>query len=165
MNVRFQRSGGSPPDGRVVPGLALTHHSDRGRNNASADCQAPVESCRIRVRTSRHGECWNSGAVESFFGIVKKELVSRLRSPARTAARAVIFDYIEVFYNRERLHSSLGYVSPVDYARQLAVTEAAKGVHENGGGSERRMLTLVRNAEGVCRCLVKQVSWNASCWV
>ncbi len=79
----------------------------------------------MRSSMSRKGDCWDNAPMESFFATLKKELIHGRRFRTREQARREIFEYIEVFYNRERLHSSLGYVSPADYERQLAVKEAA----------------------------------------
>ena len=111
--------------GRRRPGPGLLHHSDRGSQYASADYQALLASYGMRSSMSRKGNCWDNAVMESFFGTLKKELVHRKRFRTRAEAWAALFEYIEVFHNRERQHSSLGYVSPVDYPRQLAVTEAA----------------------------------------
>jgi transposase InsO family protein len=67
---------------------------------------------------SRKGNCWDNAPVESFFGTLKQELVHRHHFPTRTIARQEVFDYIEVWYNRERSHSSLGYLSPLEYEQQ-----------------------------------------------
>jgi transposase InsO family protein len=64
---------------------------------------------------SRRGDCWDNAVAESFFATLKVELVHDALWPTRAAARTALFDYIEVFYNRQRLHSTLGYVSPVEF--------------------------------------------------
>lgn len=79
----------------------------------------------MRSSMSRKGDCWDNAPMESFFATLKKELIHQRRFRTRAEARREIFEYIEVFYNRERLHSSLGYVSPAEYERQLAVRLAA----------------------------------------
>ena len=111
--------------GRRRPGPGLLHHSDRGSQYASADYQALLASYGMRSSMSRKGDCWDNAPMESFFATLKKELIHQRRFRTREEARRGIFEYIEVFYNRERLHSSLGYVSPAEYERQLAVKEAA----------------------------------------
>jgi putative transposase len=70
---------------------------------------------------SRRGNCWDNAVVESFFSTLKRELVHHRRYRTRAEARLDVFEYLEVFYNRRRLHSSLGYLSPVDYERKMAV--------------------------------------------
>lgn len=110
---------------RRRPGAGLVHHSDRGSQYASRDYQALLSAYGMRSSMSRKGDCWDNAPMESFFATLKKELIHQRRFRTREEARREIFEYIEVFYNRERLHSSLGYVSPAEYERQLAVKEAA----------------------------------------
>ena len=69
---------------------------------------------------SRKADCWDNAPAESFFGTLKVELVRDRVFPSRTVARTEVFEYVEVFYNRTRRHSSLGYVSPAEYERLLA---------------------------------------------
>ena len=97
----------------VTPGLLF--HSDRGSQYASDDYQAMLKSRGIVCSMSRRGECWDNAAMESFFGSLKQELVHQTRFKNRQEAKAAIFEYIEVFYNRQRLHSTLDYLSPVDH--------------------------------------------------
>jgi putative transposase len=102
---------------RRQPQPGLLHHSDRGSQYASAEYQALLAQAQIRCSMSRKGNCWDNAAMESFFATLKAELpVSVFDSHA--AARSAVFDYIERFYNRVRLHSTLGYRSPVAYERQ-----------------------------------------------
>jgi transposase InsO family protein len=68
---------------------------------------------------SRKGNCYDNAAMESFWSSLKRELVHRVRFATRAEARAAVFDWIEIFYNRERFHSALGYKSPVDFETQL----------------------------------------------
>jgi transposase InsO family protein len=74
---------------------------------------------------SRKGNCWDNAVVESFFATLKQELVYRQRFGTRAQAKTAIFDYIEVFYNRQRRHSALGYLSPVTYEAQQQCQRAA----------------------------------------
>ena len=74
---------------------------------------------------SRKGNCWDNAPVESFFATLKKELVHHRRYHSRAEAKADIFEYIEVWYNRKRRHSSLGYLSPVAYELEAALPRAA----------------------------------------
>jgi putative transposase len=102
---------------RRRPPAGLLHHSDRGSQYASAEYQALLAQAKMRSSMSRKGNCWDNAVMESFFATLKAELpVSVFDSHA--AARSAVFDYIERFYNRQRLHSSLGYRSPVAYERQ-----------------------------------------------
>jgi putative transposase len=104
---------------RRQPPPGLLHHSDRGSQYASADYQALLRQAKMRSSMSRKGNCWDNAAMESFFATLKAELpVSVFESHA--AARSAVFDYIERFYNRVRLHSTLGYCSPVAYEGQHA---------------------------------------------
>jgi putative transposase len=106
--------------GRRKPGQGLLHHSDRGCQYASQEYQELLRGYGMLPSMSRKGNCWDNAPMESFFASLKKELVHRERFTTRKAARAALFEYIEVFYNRQRLHSSLGYLSPADYEQQLA---------------------------------------------
>lgn len=100
---------------RHKPAPGLLHHSDRGVQYASGDYQALLADAGIACSMSRKGNCWDNACVESFFGTLKKELVHDRRYPTREEARREIFEYIEVFYNRQRRHSTLGYRSPAEF--------------------------------------------------
>ncbi len=93
----------------------ILHHSDRGSQYASADFQQALLDNGILCSMSRKGNCWDNAPVESFFGTLKQELVHRHQFTTREGARQKIFHYIEVWYNRKRRHSSLGYISPTDF--------------------------------------------------
>jgi len=95
----------------------LVAHSDRGSQYASDHYRRRLADERITCSMSRRGDCWDNAPMESFFATLKKELVHREEYPTRDAARASVFEYIEVFYNRVRRHSSLGYVAPEEYER------------------------------------------------
>ena len=97
------------------PSGPVMHHSDRGVQYACDDYQELLRSNGLEVSMSRKGNCWDNAAMESFFGTLKQELVHRETYATREEARASLFEYIEVFYNRQRLHSTLGYLSPVQY--------------------------------------------------
>jgi transposase InsO family protein len=97
------------------PGAGLVHHSDRGVQYACDDYQRLLRSNGLEASMSRRGNCWDNAAMESFFAALKRELVHREAYATREEARRSLFEYIEVFYNRRRLHSSLGYLSPVQY--------------------------------------------------
>jgi len=102
----------------VVSGLL--HHSDRGSQYAAKDFRRLLGRRGITCSMSRKGDCWDNAVMESFFHTLKVECVYQTRYLTREEARRDLFDYIEVFYNRQRLHSSLGYVSPVTFeARDL----------------------------------------------
>ena len=103
---------------------ALTHHSDRGSQYASNDYRAALGAEGIVCSMSRRGNCWDNAVIVSFFGTLKTEL-AEVTWPTRAAAVAAVTDYIDVFYNRRRRHSSLGYISPVAFELQQARCHAA----------------------------------------
>ena len=110
---------------RRRPAEGLIHHSDRGSQYASDDYRKLLQDYGMQMSMSRKGDCWDNAPMESFFGTLKKELVHHQKYRTQDEARRDIFDYIEIFYNRERLHSSLGYRSPADYEEQIAAKQAA----------------------------------------
>lgn len=99
------------------PGEGVLAHSDRGSQYASEHYQRVLASDGIICSMSRKGDCWDNAPMESFFASLKKELVHGEDYATRAQAKASIFEYIEVFYNRVRRHSSLGYVAPAEYER------------------------------------------------
>lgn len=99
------------------PPTGLIHHSDRGSQYASAQYQQALASRGIQCSMSRKANCWDNAVVESFFSSLKMELVYLTDFATRHQARSAIFEYLEVFYNRRRRHSSLGYLSPWEYER------------------------------------------------
>jgi len=101
--------------GRQRPSEGLIHHSDRGRQYASYAYQNLLARYGIRQSMSRSGNCYDNAYMESFFGILKREWVHERRYRTREEARQSIFEYVEVFYNRQRRHSALGYRSPEQY--------------------------------------------------
>ena len=101
----------------------LLHHSDRGSQYASEDYRKRLKAAGIACSMSRKGDCWDNAVVESFFGTLKQELVHRSDFETRAEAKSAIFEYIEVFYNRWRRHSYLGYMSPAEFEAS-AVTAA-----------------------------------------
>ena len=100
---------------RRLPGQGLVAHSDRGSQYASDDYQRLLGRHGITCSMSRRGDCWDNAPMESFFASLKKELVHHEDYRSRAEARASVFEYIEVFYNRVRRHSALGNQSPVEY--------------------------------------------------
>jgi transposase InsO family protein len=97
----------------------LLFHSDRGSQYAAHDYQERLASAGIVCSMSRKGNCWDNAPVESFFATLKKEEVHREKYRTHEQAKASLFYYIEVFYNRKRRHSALGYLSPHDYEQSL----------------------------------------------
>jgi transposase InsO family protein len=93
----------------------LTHHSDRGVQYASDDYRKVLKARGIACSMSRRANCWDNAVAESFFGTLKTELIYRKPWPTRESARDAIGEYIEVFYNRIRRHSTIGYVSPAKF--------------------------------------------------
>ena len=102
---------------RPKPGLIL--HSARGSQYASRAYQEMLSEHGIRCSMSRRANCYDNAAKESFFHTLKTELVHHMDFETREEARASLFEYIEVFYNRQRLHSSIGYRSPADFEEEL----------------------------------------------
>lgn len=93
----------------------LIHHSDRGGQYTSTAVQALLTRHQIQASMSSAGDCYDNAAMESFFATLKRECVERYTFTSRAHARTVIFDFIEVFYNRVRTHSTLGYLSPLAF--------------------------------------------------
>jgi putative transposase len=104
---------------RRVPKAALLHHSDQGSQYTSEQFQTLLTTQGIECSMSRRGDCWDNAAMESFFSTIKTERCSRTHYVTRDHARADIFDYVERFYNPKRRHSTLGYVSPMQYEKQF----------------------------------------------
>ena len=104
---------------RRQPRAQLILHSDRGRQFASAAYRQLLTQHGLLASMSRKGNCYDNAFIESFFSRLKYELVYHHRFANYAAARTAIFDYIETFYNRTRLHSSLAYRSPVSFELQL----------------------------------------------
>jgi putative transposase len=98
---------------------ALLHHSDRGSQYASDAYRSLLAGHGIEPSMSRKGNCWDNAVVESFFGTLKRELVHHESYACRDEARRSLFEYIEVFYNRQRRHSTLGYRSPAEFEARL----------------------------------------------
>ena len=104
----------------------LLHHTDRGSQYASADYRKQLDAQGIVCSMSRKGNCWDNAVAESFFGTLKAELEPEtLEGASRAVARSAVADYIDNFYNTTRRHSSLGYLSPVDYEASVRVGRAA----------------------------------------
>lgn len=99
------------------PTTNLLHHSDQGSQYTSAAYQSRLTSANIQMSMSGVGNCFDNAVAESFFGTLKSECVS-CRFTTHALARTAIFEYIEVWYNRQRLHSTLGYLSPVEFEQQ-----------------------------------------------
>jgi transposase InsO family protein len=111
--------------GQRKPNAGLIHHSDRGCQYASEDQQVLLEESGVIGSMSRRGNCLDNASVESFFGTLKTERVRRRRYRTRSEAKQDLFQFIEVWYNRKRLHSALGYVSPMEFEAQHHKTVVA----------------------------------------
>jgi transposase InsO family protein len=101
------------------PPAGLVHHSDRGVQYASENYRRRLASAGVVPSMSRRGNCYDNALMESFWSSLKRELVHRVQFATRQAAQTAIFEWIEIFYNRERLHSALGFQSPVDFETNL----------------------------------------------
>ena len=101
------------------PTMRLLHHSDRGRQYAGRAYRRQLLQHRIRRSMSRKGNCWDNAPMESFIATLKTELIHHHDFHTRTQARQAIFEYIEIFCNRQRTHSALGYKTPVQFEQQF----------------------------------------------
>ena len=108
---------------RRGPSTGLLHHSDQGSPYASEDYQAILDGRGITGSMSRRGNCYDNAVMESFFSTIKSELGERFAGYG--VAKEQLFDYIEVFYNQQRRHSTLGQVSPAAFERRTAERQAA----------------------------------------
>ena len=108
---------------RRRPKAGLLHHSDRGSQYTSRAYRLILEHSEILVSMSRKGNCWDNAAMESFFGSLKEECVGNTIYTSYEEARLALFTYLEVYYNRLRRHSTLGYISPLIY-EQRALQQA-----------------------------------------
>jgi putative transposase len=105
---------------RRRPAAGLVHHSDRGSQYAAGDYRKILHATAITQSMSRKGNCWDNAPMESFFGTLKTELVHQRDYPDREAARRDLFAYIEGYYNRQRIHSAIGYITPEQADRKSA---------------------------------------------
>jgi putative transposase len=100
------------------PAPGVLHHTDRGSQYAAGDYRALLQTHAMECSMSRVGDCWDNAVAESFFATLKRELADDADWATRDDARSAVFEYIEVWYNRQRRHSSLGYLSPAAYELQ-----------------------------------------------
>jgi putative transposase len=96
------------------PGPGLIHHSDRGATYAALGYQEQLSKAAILPSMSRKGDCWDNAVAESFFATLEFELIERKLFPSRAVARSAVFEFIEVFYNRQRAHQTLDYRTPLE---------------------------------------------------
>lgn len=102
------------------PGKGLLHHSDRGSQYASQEYREKLKSYQMEESMSRKGNCYDNACIESFFSILKKELIYWVRFKTKKEAYDELYSYIEFFYNRKRIHGSIGYLTPVQFAKKFA---------------------------------------------
>ena len=110
---------------RRQPGKGLLFHSDRGSQYCSKKFQKMLSHNKMKSSMSRKGNCWDNSVAESFFGSLKTERVYFTNYENRESARSDIIDYIEMFYNSNRRHSYLGYVSPKEFEKMRLLKETA----------------------------------------
>ena len=108
-----------------APPAGLIHHSDRGVQYACGSYRRILDRHEIRASMSRKGDCLDNAPMESFFGSLKTELVYRTRFRTRQEAKAALFEYIEIFYNRRRRHSGIGYRTPAQAHAEMLIKAAA----------------------------------------
>lgn len=101
------------------PQPGLIHHSDRGSQYACDEFRRELELHGVRASMSRKADCWDNAVAESFFATLELELIANSRWQTRAEARTAVFEFIESWYNRVRRHSTLGYLSPVQYEEKL----------------------------------------------
>jgi len=101
--------------GRRTVERGLMHHSDQGSQYASNGYQALLPQEGVTVSMSRKGNCWDNAVMERFFGSLKPERTDHRKYITREEAKREVIDYIEMFYNSQRLHSTLGYLTPLQY--------------------------------------------------
>jgi putative transposase len=102
-----------------MPLAGLVHHSDRGSVYASGDYRAALKACGAVASMSRKGDCWDNAVAESFFATIKGEMIDERDFETRAQATVAIADYIDAFYNVSRMHSTIGYVSPIEFELRL----------------------------------------------
>jgi transposase InsO family protein len=105
---------------RRGPKAGLLHHSDRGCQYTSAQYRRALRDVGVVVSMSRKGNCWDNAVAESFFSTLKNELVSRKSWRNRAELHDAVFEYVEIFYNRKRLHSTLNYKTPAEVEKTYA---------------------------------------------
>ena len=107
------------------PAAGLIHHSDRGSQYCAHGYRKLLDQFGLSASMSRRGNCYDNAPMESFWGSLKNELVHHQRYATRSEAKASIREYIEIFYNRQRRHSRLGYLAPAVFAQKFSSQQAA----------------------------------------
>ncbi len=123
---------------RRQPRRGVLHHSDRGSQYAGGAFQRLLSDHGIVCSMSRRADCWDNAVIESFNATIKTELIHRTKWKTRELARAAIYKYIETWYNSQRLHSTLGYRSPIDFERDEANRSTELAKHRSAVGSVDR---------------------------
>jgi transposase InsO family protein len=100
------------------PSKGLIHHSDRGSQYASESYRARLQQYQMEASMSRKGNCYDNAVIESFHSVLKKEFIYCTKFRTKAQAQQEVFEYIELFYNRKRIHGALGYLSPVRFEEQ-----------------------------------------------
>jgi transposase InsO family protein len=108
---------------RRQPTAGFLHHSDRGIQYASQQYQRTLKAAGAIVSMSRKGNCWDNAVMERFFGTLKSERTDDKRYATRAEAKSDVIDFIEVFYNNQRLHSKLGYMTPASYESHYTLNQ------------------------------------------
>lgn len=108
-----------------TPGEGLLHHSDRGCQYASSAYRGRLKDAGIQMSMSRRGNCYDNAVIESFWGKLKTEMLHHRRFKTKEDARTAVFEYIEMFYNPVRRHAAIGYVSPVEFEKNLLAKKQA----------------------------------------
>jgi len=114
VSPKIQKALQSAIDARR-PAAGLIVHSDRGKEYYAGEYQQLLKKYGFVCSMSRRGDCWDNAVMESFFHSMKVEEIHHHDFKTRAEARTTLFDYIEIFYNRQRLHSSIGYQSPIEF--------------------------------------------------
>lgn len=109
---------------RRQPGKGLLHHTDQGSQYAALEYRHFLLAHQLTASMSRRANCYDNAVAESFFATLRRELLDRHEWATKTAARLAIFEYIEVWYNRQRRHSALDYLSPWQYEQRLRQSTA-----------------------------------------
>ncbi len=107
------------------PDHGLLHHSDRGSPYASSDYRGELSTRGMTPSMSRKGDCWDNAVAESFFATIKGEMIDDRNFQTRAEATAAIADFIDGFYNVHRMHSSIGYISPIEFELRLKLEQKA----------------------------------------
>jgi putative transposase len=105
---------------RQRPDAGLIHHSNRGSHYADKDYRKMLKDRKITASMSRKGNCWDNAPIESFFHTLKTEDVHQRRFKTKEEAKLALFRYIETYYNKRRLHSALGYITPAQMELKVA---------------------------------------------